>query len=65
MVNAKDVGKYFVIRPDNRNLNYDAYMEKGHKNIQDIKEYNSENTKRLSLKEMTSLLEKIWPIQVK
>ena len=49
----------------NRNLNYDAYMEKGHKNIQDIKEYNSENTKRLSLKEMTSLLEKIWPIQVK
>ena len=49
---------FFVIRPDNRNLNYDAYMEKGHKNIQDIKEYNSENTKRLSLKEMTSLLEK-------
>ena len=53
---ADDLGKYFRIPSDNRDLNYKKYFSEG-KNIEnDIEEYNSLNTKRLSERELISLL---------
>ena len=47
MIKCDDLGDYFKISADNRDLNYDKYFSKGDYVVLD-KEYNSENTKRLS-----------------
>jgi UDP-glucose 4-epimerase len=56
MAVAKDLGEYFCIPPDLRDLNYGKFIEDGDKKISDAVEYNSHNTKRLSVKEMKSKL---------
>ena len=55
---AEDLGDYFKVKADNRDLNYSKYFEKGTKGRHD-KEYNSFNTKRLSRKELIKLLASI------
>ena len=55
---ADDLGDYFRIEADNRDLNYNKYFEVGRdKKINE--EYNSFNTKRLSRKELIDLLASI------
>ena len=55
---ADDLGDYFRIEADNRDLNYNKYFEVGRdKKINE--EYNSFNTKRLSKKELIELLARI------
>jgi len=55
---AEDLGDYYRIEADNRDLNYNKYFEVGRvKKIDD--EYNSFNTKRLSRKELIDLLARI------
>ena len=55
---ADDLGDYFRIQADNRDLNYNKYFEVGRdKKINE--EYNSFNTKRLSRKELIDLLASI------
>tara|TARA_Y200000002_G_C22666563_1_gene658238 strand:+ start:172 stop:1155 length:984 start_codon:yes stop_codon:yes gene_type:complete len=55
---ADDLGDYFRIEADNRDLNYDKYFEIGRdKKINE--EYNSFNTKRLTRKELIDLLASI------
>ena len=55
---AEDLGDYFRIEADNRDLNYNKYFEEGRrKKINE--EYNSFNTKRLSKKELIDLLARI------
>ena len=49
---------YFIIKPDSKEQNFDKYFIKGQKNINQIKEYNSLNTKELNLKETILLLKK-------
>lgn len=57
-LNADDLGDYFRIEADNRDLNYNKYFEVGRdKKINE--EYNSFNTKRLSRKELIDLLASI------
>ena len=57
-LNADDLGDYFRIEADNRDLNYNKYFEIGRdKKINE--EYNSFNTKRLSKKELIDLLASI------
>ncbi len=52
---AEDLGDYYKVKADNRDLNYDKYFEEGRrKKINE--EYNSFNTKRLSKKELIDLL---------
>lgn len=46
---------YFVIKPDQRNLNYDKYFTKGIK-IKKYKDYTSENTFRLNNEQMKKLI---------
>ena len=62
MIKSEDLGDYFKIRADNRDLNYDKYFSKGD-NVKVAEEYNSDNTKRLSVEEMKKLLLKLPEIQ--
>ena len=59
MANAKEVSKYFKITPDFRTLNYESYFSEGNKLIDDVEEYNSNNTKILETEEVVKLLEKL------
>jgi UDP-glucose 4-epimerase len=58
MSKALDLGKYFRIVTDNRDLNYDLYESFGSIKANKYNDYNSENTKMLSTKELTELLKK-------
>ncbi|WP_033166326.1 polysaccharide biosynthesis protein [Clostridium sp. KNHs205] len=59
---AKDMGNYYCIPPDNRDLNYDSYMTKGMKKKR-VKEFNSDNANQLGVKEMQEKLLTIPYIQ--
>jgi UDP-glucose 4-epimerase len=56
MTKAKDLGNYYSIASDNRNLNYSPYFSKGNKNLVLRGEYNSDNTERLNVVKMKELL---------
>lgn len=59
---AQDLGAYFRVPPDGRDLNYAKYVEEGEERITQAlhgEEYNSHNTKQLSVKEMKDLLLKL------
>ena len=55
---SKDLGEYFRIPADNRDLNYNKYFFEG-KISKDLEEYNSSNTHQLNKKELIKLLGKI------
>lgn len=63
MVAAEDLGNYFRIPPDLRDLNYDKFVHQGEKLISESSDYNSHNTQRLDINEMKSLLMKLPFIQ--
>ena len=56
MVKAQDMGKYYRIPADNRDLNYDKYILDGKVEANYIDDYTSHNTTRLNVKEVTELL---------
>ena len=58
MVNAVDMGDYYRVPADNRNLNYQKYTNEGNADLNDIEEYNSHNTNRLDVEGMKTLLKK-------
>ena len=58
-----DMGDYFRIPSDNRDLNYDKYFVEGQEEVSIIEDYHSHNTKRLSVEEMKNLLMKLDIIQ--
>jgi len=60
---AKDLGDYFRVAPDNRDLNYDKYFIDGEKKITAMEDYNSQNTRRLDAAGMIELLLKLPYIQ--
>ena len=59
MVKAEDMGNYYRIPADNRDLNYDKYTSKGEKKFEMSEEYNSHNTERLDVEGMKQLLLKL------
>ncbi len=59
MLIANDLGEYFRIPSDNRDLNYDKYFSLGNEIISDVTDYHSHNTLRLNEQELTKLLNKI------
>ena len=59
MVNAIDLGDYYRIPADNRDLNYDRYTSDGNTKLDKVVEYNSHNTKRLDVNGMKELLLKL------
>lgn len=59
MVAAEDLGEYYRVPPDLRDLNYSAYFDQGEIEITDATEYTSHNTTRLDEAGMKSLLLKL------
>ena len=56
MLRAVDHGDYYRIPADTRDLNYDAYFTEGIEPLSQQEDYNSHNTRRLSVDEMTEML---------
>ncbi|ELM6622409.1 polysaccharide biosynthesis protein [Vibrio fluvialis] len=59
MVAAVDMGDYYRVPPDLRDLNYGKYVEDGDARISQMEDYNSHNTERLDVEGMKSLLMKL------
>ena len=59
MLRAQDMGDFFRIYADNRDLNYDKYVEKGNKYLDLGESYTSHNTGRLDVEGMKELLKKL------
>jgi len=56
MAVAEDMGAYYRVSADNRDLNYGLYFDKGRSEVSAVEDYNSHNTKRLSVDEMAEML---------
>jgi UDP-glucose 4-epimerase len=56
LIKAEDMGGYFRIKADNRDMNYNMYFSEGEKKLSEREDYHSHNTKRLSVDEMAKLL---------
>ena len=61
-VRSVDMGNYFKVVADSRDLNYSQYFENGQQ-IDDIEEYNSHNTHRLNEEELKEMLLNLYEIQ--
>jgi UDP-glucose 4-epimerase len=56
LVKAEDMGRYYRVPADNRDLNYRKYFVEGEKQISEVDDYTSANTQRLSVEEIKMLL---------
>ena len=56
MARSIEKDNYYKIPPDNRDLNYSDYFDKGKKEISEYNEYTSHNTRRLGVDEVVKLL---------
>ena len=59
MVCAEDLGGYYSVPPDLRDLNYGKFVEQGEEKISRTEDYNSHNTERLDVAGMQALLRKL------
>ena len=59
MVAVEDLGDYYRVPPDLRDLNYAKFMDKGEIAISASEDYNSHNTRRLDVEGMKELLMKL------
>lgn len=56
MSKAEDLGKYYRIQSDNRDLNYAQYFSQGEEKISNLNDYTSHNTERLNVEQVKKLL---------
>jgi len=63
MVSAEDMGGYYRIPADTRDLNYSKYFEEGEEVVTQADEYHSHNTQQLTDDELYSLLLGLHEIQ--
>lgn len=59
MAKAIDMGRYYRIPADNRDLNYKKYFVEGEEKVSELDDYTSHNTNRLGIKEIKELLLKL------
>jgi UDP-glucose 4-epimerase len=59
MAEAEDLGEYYRVPPDLRDLNYGKFVEEGEERITQAGDYNSHNTERLDIEGMKQLLMKL------
>lgn len=59
LFNAEDLGNYYRLPADTRDLNYNKYFTVGEAKVAQVDDYHSHNTRRLSQKELLFLLNKI------
>lgn len=62
-MHAVDLGNYYKVAADNRDLNYDKYMVEGMGSVSGLDEYNSHNTHRLNVDEVVEKLLELDYIQ--
>jgi len=55
-VKAEDLGNFFRVPADNRDLNYDKYFVEGDQKLSTEEEYNSDNTERLNIEQIKEKL---------
>ncbi|MFY9593909.1 MAG: nucleoside-diphosphate sugar epimerase/dehydratase [Caldicoprobacterales bacterium] len=55
-IKAEDMGNYFRVPADKRDLNYDKYFVEGDQKLSTDKEYNSDNTERLTVEQIKQKL---------
>ncbi|MEJ5961279.1 polysaccharide biosynthesis protein [Pedobacter immunditicola] len=58
MQKAEDMGGFYRIPADNRNLNYNQYFSEGETDLSKIEDYHSHNTEQLNVEGMKALLSK-------
>ena len=63
LAKAEDLGSYFRIVPDDRDLNYGKYFTEGEQEISVLEDYNSHNTQRLDVAGTKEMLLKLDLIQ--
>ncbi len=59
MVKAEDMGNFYRVPADNRDLNYSIYFSEGEKNLAKIEDYHSHNTERLNVDDVKKLISKL------
>ena len=59
MIRAEDIGRYYCVPADVRDLNYDKFLDKGDHRITQASEFNSHNTERYDVDQMVELLQKV------
>ena len=59
MANSEDLGDYYRVPPDLRDLNYEKYVELGETKISSSEDYNSHNTQRIDVEETENMLSKL------
>lgn len=59
MAHANDMGGYYRIPADNRDLNYAKYFSEGEEKIAEFDDYTSHNTRRLNVEQIKALLLKL------
>ncbi len=59
MAKAEDMGDFYRIPADNRDLNYSMYFSQGEKSMAEIEDYHSHNTQRLDVDGVKSLISKL------
>jgi len=60
---ASDLGKYYKIPADNRDLNYKKYFAEGEISVSASQDYNSHNTEQLNVDQVIELLKSLYEIQ--
>jgi UDP-N-acetylglucosamine 4,6-dehydratase/5-epimerase len=65
MAHAHDMGDYYRLPADNRDLNYAKYFSEGEEEISHLEDFTSHNTKQLSVEQVKSLLLKLDYIKEK
>lgn len=63
MIKAEDMGDFYRIPADNRDLNYARYFSEGEKEIGDVEDYNSHNTEQQDVAGMKLLLQNLPVVQ--
>ena len=59
MVKAEDMGDFYRVPADNRDLNYSMYFSEGEKSMTEIEDYHSHNTERLNVEGVKNLIAKL------
>ncbi len=63
MVQAEDLGDYYRVPADARDLNYSSFFSKGKTEVSEAVDYNSHNTELLDVDAMMELLLKLQCVQ--
>jgi UDP-glucose 4-epimerase len=63
MAKAEDMGRYYRIPADNRDLNYDKYFVEGEAHVSELDDYTSHNTERLDIDGIKATLMKLVEVR--